>query len=64
MPACRLQNVITFPPDGLFLVDSEIRMDPGAGVWGGQRVQFQFTSAELRLARGQAMRLPPFGKGW
>lgn len=52
----RLQNVITFPPEGAFIVDSSVE------VAGDQRINFQFTSATLKLP-GRSIRLPPFGKG-
>lgn len=53
-----LQNVITFPPEGAFIVDSSIQAD------GPQRTAFSFTSAKLKLPGGRALGLPPFGKGW
>ncbi|KAL2234045.1 probable plastid-lipid-associated protein 11 [Sesamum indicum] len=52
-----LNNVITFPPDGVFFVRSEIQ------VASAQRVNFQFTSAVLR-GKGWEFPLPPFGQGW
>eukprot|EP00877_Chromochloris_zofingiensis_P002630 jgi/Chrzof1/12368/Cz06g31320.t1 len=55
--AQRLQNVITFPPSGAFIVDSSI------AVSGPQRVQFQFKSAKLKLPN-RDFNLPPYGKGW
>ncbi|EFJ52574.1 hypothetical protein VOLCADRAFT_86811 [Volvox carteri f. nagariensis] len=53
-----LQNVITFPPEGAFIVDSSLM------VAGRQRVEFSFTAAKLKLPGGRALGLPPFGKGW
>ncbi|GIL71736.1 hypothetical protein Vretimale_828 [Volvox reticuliferus] len=53
-----LQNVITFPPEGAFIVDSSLT------VAGRQRVEFGFTAAKLKLPGGKALGLPPFGKGW
>ncbi len=54
----RLQNVITFPPEGAFVVDSGIQ------VAGPQRVLFKFKSAQLQLPEGKTWTLPPFGQGW
>lgn len=53
-----LQNVITFPPEGAFVVDSSIA-DAGP-----QRTEFAFTGATLQLPRGRRLSLPPFGRGW
>lgn len=53
-----LQNVITFPPEGAFIVDS------GISTAGPQRTEFQFTAATLKLPAGRKLPLPPFGKGW
>ncbi|GLI63932.1 hypothetical protein VaNZ11_007073 [Volvox africanus] len=53
-----LQNVITFPPEGAFIVDSSLT------VAGRQRVEFGFTGAKLKLPGGTTLGLPPFGKGW
>lgn len=52
-----LNNVITFPPDGVFFVRSTIE------VASSQRVNFRFTSAVLR-GKGWEFPLPPFGQGW
>ncbi|CAM8923875.1 unnamed protein product [Rhodiola kirilowii] len=52
-----LNNVITFPPDGVFFVRSTI------DVASAQRVNFRFTSAVLR-GKGWEVPLPPFGQGW
>ncbi|XP_039141301.1 probable plastid-lipid-associated protein 11, chloroplastic [Dioscorea cayenensis subsp. rotundata] len=52
-----LNNVITFPPDGVFFVRSSI--DPAPP----QRVNFKFTSAVLRGSNWE-IPLPPFGQGW
>ena len=53
-----LQNVITFPPEGAFIVDSSI------AIAGPQRTEFQFGAATLKLPAGRVLPLPPFGKGW
>ena len=53
-----LQNVITFPPDGSFVVNSSV------SPVGQQRVDFQFNAAALNLPEGRRLGLPPFGKGW
>ncbi|XP_048422731.1 probable plastid-lipid-associated protein 11, chloroplastic [Pyrus x bretschneideri] len=52
-----LNNVITFPPDGVFFVRSDI------AVASNQRVNFKFTSAVLR-GKSWEIPLPPFGQGW
>lgn len=52
-----LNNVITFPPDGVFFVRSSIE------VASSQRVNFRFTSAVLR-GKSWELPLPPFGQGW
>ncbi|XP_020579219.1 probable plastid-lipid-associated protein 11 [Phalaenopsis equestris] len=52
-----LNNVITFPPSGVFFVRSEIEVEPP------QRVNFRFTSAVLRGSKWE-IPLPPFGQGW
>ncbi|XP_010053947.1 probable plastid-lipid-associated protein 11, chloroplastic isoform X1 [Eucalyptus grandis] len=52
-----LNNVITFPPDGVFFVRS------GIEIASPQRVNFRFTSAVLR-GRSWEIPLPPFGQGW
>ncbi|KAG5231161.1 hypothetical protein OIU77_010129 [Salix suchowensis] len=52
-----LNNVITFPPDGVFFVRSSIE------VASSQRVNFRFTSAVLR-GKSWEIPLPPFGQGW
>jgi len=53
-----LQNVITFPPEGAFVVEST------AAAEGPQRTAFGFTGAALVLPGGRELRLPPVGKGW
>lgn len=53
----RLQNVITFPPDGAFIVDSSIAVE------SAQRVSFKFTAAKLKTA-SKDWGVPPFGQGW
>eukprot|EP00775_Hariotina_reticulata_P010821 gene10821-10978_t len=55
--ASRLQNVITFPPSGAFIVDSSIAVE------GPQRVSFKFSAAKLKTA-GRDFAVPPFGQGW
>ncbi|CAN1162125.1 Probable plastid-lipid-associated protein 11, chloroplastic [Linum perenne] len=52
-----LNNVITFPPHGVFFVRSTIQ------IASSQRVDFRFTSAVLR-GRNWEVPLPPFGQGW
>ncbi|XP_010426511.1 PREDICTED: probable plastid-lipid-associated protein 11 [Camelina sativa] len=52
-----LNNVITFPPDGVFFVRSDIQ------IASPQRVNFRFNSAVLR-GKNWELPLPPFGKGW
>ncbi|KAI5647412.1 hypothetical protein M9H77_33417 [Catharanthus roseus] len=52
-----LNNVITFPPDGVFFVRSTIE------IASSQRVNFRFTSAVLR-GKSWELPLPPFGQGW
>ncbi|PKI42025.1 hypothetical protein CRG98_037587 [Punica granatum] len=52
-----LNNVITFPPDGVFFVRSTIE------IASKQRVNFRFTSAVLR-GKNWEVPLPPFGQGW
>lgn len=56
--ASTLQNVITFPPEGAFVVDSSIVRE------GGRRVTFAFTGARLLLPGGRRVRVPPVGSGW
>ena len=52
-----LNNVITFPPDGAFIVDSTL------DVGSDQRLNFKFTAAKLKLPN-RTISLPPFGQGW
>ncbi|PON61181.1 Plastid lipid-associated protein/fibrillin conserved domain containing protein [Parasponia andersonii] len=52
-----LKNVITFPPDGVFFVRSNVE------IASKQRVNFRFTSAVLR-GKSWEIPLPPFGQGW
>jgi hypothetical protein len=54
----RLQNVITFPPDGSFVVDSSLV------VTGPQRCEFKFRAASLNRPHDESWKVPPFGKGW
>lgn len=56
----RLQNVITFPPDGAFIVDSSA----SSNLDNNQRVDFKFSSASLALPKGRKLMFPPLGKGW
>ena len=58
MKAGRLQNVITFPPEGAFVVEST------AMAQGPQRTAFKFQSAKLKLPNNKSIQLPPFGQGW
>eukprot|EP01025_Chloroclados_australasicus_P011676 TRINITY_DN15130_c0_g3_i2.p2 TRINITY_DN15130_c0_g3~~TRINITY_DN15130_c0_g3_i2.p2 ORF type:complete len:225 (+),score=8.98 TRINITY_DN15130_c0_g3_i2:81-677(+) len=53
----RLQNVINFPPNGYFLVDSSLEAE------NDKRVQFQFQKAMFKVW-GKGLQLPPYGKGW
>ncbi|XP_074279997.1 putative plastid-lipid-associated protein 11, chloroplastic [Silene latifolia] len=53
----KLNNVITFPPTGVFFVRSTIE------IASNQRVDFRFTSAVLRT-KDWEVPLPPFGQGW
>jgi len=53
-----LENIIQFPPEGAFAVDSSLRWD-GAG-----RTSFEFLSAKITLPQDKVIKLPPFGKGW
>lgn len=52
-----LQNVITFPPDGAFIVSS------GISVAGRQRTDFKFEAAALKV-NSNTIPFPPFGQGW
>lgn len=47
--------MITFPPEGAFIVDSSVAVE------GDQRIGFKFTSAKLKLP-GRDVKLPPFGQ--
>ena len=51
-----LQNVVTFPPNGAFIVNSSIAPE------GERRVNFEFENAVFRV-NGRDFTLPPFGKG-
>ena len=57
LAAGTLQNVIEFPPDGAFVVDSSAVDE------GGRRVGFKFSGASLR-GRGWKYGVPPRGTGW
>ncbi|XP_015691534.2 probable plastid-lipid-associated protein 11, chloroplastic [Oryza brachyantha] len=57
VPGGALNNVITFPPAGAFVVNGSIEIQPP------QRVNFRFTRAVLR-GNNWEVPFPPFGKGW
>ncbi|PAN39461.1 hypothetical protein PAHAL_7G244600 [Panicum hallii] len=57
VPGGALNNVITFPPSGAFVVNGDIEVQPP------QRVNFRFTRAVLRGSNWEVP-FPPFGKGW
>ncbi|KAF0894073.1 hypothetical protein E2562_033960 [Oryza meyeriana var. granulata] len=57
VPGCALNNVITLPPSGAFVVNGTIEIQPP------QRVNFRFTRAMLRGSNWEVP-FPPFGKGW
>ncbi|CAG9467438.1 unnamed protein product [Pedinophyceae sp. YPF-701] len=52
-----LNNVITFPPEGAFTVDSSVAAKDDV------RVEFKFSGARVRTP-GRTLPLPPFGQGW
>jgi hypothetical protein len=53
-----LQNVIEFPPEGAFLVNSSLD-------WVGDgRTDFKFSGARIKLPKGRSLGLPPVGQGW
>lgn len=53
-----LQNIIEFPPEGAFIVDSSLD-------WVGEgRTEFKFNGATISLPDGKSIKLPPFGQGW
>ncbi len=52
-----LNNVITFPPEGYFVVDSSLSRE------GSQRLNFKFNAAKLKLPK-RSIPFPPLGKGW
>ncbi len=52
-----LNNVITFQPNGFFIVDSSL------DVVGEQRTEFKFRGAKVKLGN-RPFSLPPFGQGW
>lgn len=54
-----LQNVITFPPEGAFVVNSSIGREGSS-----RRVTFRFTAACLLLPGGRRLQVPPVGSGW
>jgi hypothetical protein len=53
-----LQNVIEFPEEGSFVVDSDISFA------GNGRSDFKFTDATLNLPGNRSIKFPPVGKGW
>ncbi|XP_037486809.1 probable plastid-lipid-associated protein 11, chloroplastic [Triticum dicoccoides] len=57
VPGGSLNNVITFPPSGAFVVNGSIEIQPP------QRVNFRFTRAMLKGGNWEVP-FPPFGKGW
>ncbi|KAG2567867.1 probable plastid-lipid-associated protein 11, chloroplastic [Panicum virgatum] len=57
IPGGALNNVITLPPSGAFVVNGAIEVQPP------QRVNFRFTRAILRGSNWEVP-FPPFGKGW
>ena len=56
-----LQNVIEFPPEGAFIVDSSLTWVQGSE---DAKTEFQFTSATVKLTNDREIKLPPFVKGW
>ncbi|CAM6034841.1 unnamed protein product [Sphagnum compactum] len=52
-----LNNIITFPPTGAFVVNSTLE------VVSKQRVNFRFISAALKVGR-RRFPIPPYGQGW
>jgi hypothetical protein len=52
-----LNNIITFPPTGAFVINSTL------DVVSKQRVKFRFISAALKVGRWR-LPLPPYGQGW
>jgi hypothetical protein len=56
LQASRLQNCISFPPEGAFLVDSFIAFDEE-----DQKCSFKFSGAALKTDKW-TVRLPPMGK--
>lgn len=53
-----LQNVIEFPPDGAFIVNSSLDWE------GNGRSNFKFNGATIKLPNDRQLNLPPVGKGW
>lgn len=53
----RLQNCIEFPPEGSFVVDSDITFDPES-----RKCSFEFRGARLNLPGERSISLPPLGK--
>jgi hypothetical protein len=64
--ASSLQNVITFPPGGAFVVDSSCTPDDENGESPNpSRLNFKFNAARLDAwGRAGFLRLPPVGQGW
>ncbi|WVZ86648.1 hypothetical protein U9M48_033399 [Paspalum notatum var. saurae] len=61
VPGGALNNVITFPPSGAFVVNGDIEVQPPQRV--NFRQVFLFTRALLR-GNNWEVPFPPFGKGW
>jgi hypothetical protein len=53
-----LQNVIEFPPEGAFIVNSSLDWE------GNGRSNFKFNGATIKLPNDRQLNLPPVGKGW
>jgi hypothetical protein len=53
-----LQNVIEFPPEGAFIVNSSLEWE------GNGRTNFKFNGATINLPKDRQVNLPPVGKGW
>lgn len=53
-----LQNVIEFPPEGAFIVNSSLEWE------GNGRTNFKFNGATIKLPNDRRLNLPPVGKGW
>jgi PAP_fibrillin len=55
-----LQNVIEFPPEGAFIVNSSLEWEGN----GSARTNFKFNGAVINLPDDRQLNLPPVGKGW